>query len=181
MDARAGAGVEAVEFGRCGVTVSGDAAALDRGAVTESGVDTEALPVRRGDALTLVEGEAPRASVPPTEPAEPVVSAKAIGIAAAAEPMPSAIAKAPTRPTQRANPLKFVGELPIRTCSIERSMRSEPDTGTKLSKHRAPSNFATGTCGFLYHGSDFFDRKLTNSPDQTLDFQRSPLTRPRRS
>ena len=33
------------------------------------------------------------------EPAEPVVSAKAIGIAATAEPTPRAMASAPTRPT----------------------------------------------------------------------------------
>jgi hypothetical protein len=40
----------------------------------------------------------------PVEPAEPVVSANATGIAAAAEPIPNATANAPTRPTNRAKP-----------------------------------------------------------------------------
>jgi hypothetical protein len=35
----------------------------------------------------------------PVEPDDPVVSANAIGIAPMAEPMPSATASAPTRPT----------------------------------------------------------------------------------
>ena len=38
----------------------------------------------------------------PVEPDEPVVSAKAAGIEAAAHPIPRAIARAPTRPTCRA-------------------------------------------------------------------------------
>lgn len=37
----------------------------------------------------------------PVDPPEPVVSAKAIGIDTAADPMPKAIANAPTRPTYR--------------------------------------------------------------------------------
>ena len=39
------------------------------------------------------------------EPAEPVVSAYAIGTAAIAEPMPKATASAPTRPMQLDKPL----------------------------------------------------------------------------
>jgi hypothetical protein len=39
------------------------------------------------------------------EPAEPVVSAYAIGTAAIAEPMPKAMASAPTRPMQLDKPL----------------------------------------------------------------------------
>ena len=38
----------------------------------------------------------------PVDPAEPVVSAKAAGAEASAEPTPSATASAPTRPTNRA-------------------------------------------------------------------------------
>jgi len=38
----------------------------------------------------------------PVEPPEPVVSAKATGMAAAADPTPRAIASAPTRPMERA-------------------------------------------------------------------------------
>ena len=43
--------------------------------------------------------EADRAALDALDPAEPVVSAAATGIAAIAEPMPNATAKAPTRPT----------------------------------------------------------------------------------
>lgn len=42
------------------------------------------------------------AALDPVEPAEPVVSAKAIGNAATPEPMPNATARTPTRPTNRA-------------------------------------------------------------------------------
>jgi hypothetical protein len=46
---------------------------------------------------TLVEPESD--ALEPDEPAEPVVSATAIGIAAIAQPIPNATANAPTRPT----------------------------------------------------------------------------------
>jgi hypothetical protein len=42
-------------------------------------------------------------AVEPVDPPEPVRSAKATGIAPTADPTPSAIAKAPTRPTYRAH------------------------------------------------------------------------------
>jgi hypothetical protein len=42
------------------------------------------------------------AELDPVEPAEPVVSAKATGTDATAEPTPNATANAPTRPTYRA-------------------------------------------------------------------------------
>ena len=41
---------------------------------------------------------------PLVDPAEPVESAKATGIAATAAPTPNATANAPTRPTYRADP-----------------------------------------------------------------------------
>ena len=44
------------------------------------------------------------AALDPVDPAEPVVSAAANGIAATAEPTPRATARAPTRPTYRAKP-----------------------------------------------------------------------------
>jgi hypothetical protein len=44
------------------------------------------------------------AALEPVDPAEPVVSAAANGIAATAEPTPRATARAPTRPTYRAKP-----------------------------------------------------------------------------
>ena len=44
------------------------------------------------------------AALDPVDPAEPVVSAAANGIAATAEPTPRATASAPTRPTYRAKP-----------------------------------------------------------------------------
>jgi hypothetical protein len=46
-----------------------------------------------------VADDADDVSADPVEPAEPVVSASATGIDAAADPMPKAIANAPTRPT----------------------------------------------------------------------------------
>jgi len=46
---------------------------------------------------TVVEAESD--ALEPDEPAEPVVSASAIGIAAVAQPTPNATANAPTRPT----------------------------------------------------------------------------------
>ena len=47
-----------------------------------------------------IDGESDTAE--PVDPAEPVVSAKAIGAAAIAEPTPNAMANKPTRPTYRA-------------------------------------------------------------------------------
>jgi len=46
----------------------------------------------------------PSAVSEPADPADPVVSANATGIADTADPIPNATAKAPTRPTCRANP-----------------------------------------------------------------------------
>jgi len=64
-------------------------------------VDTAALDAtapRAGPrAGTFV--EAASDALEPDAPAEPVVSATAIGIAAVAQPIPSATANAPTRPT----------------------------------------------------------------------------------
>ena len=68
------------------------------------------LDFRGADAVArIVERVAPRFGVvvfaadsealAPAEPAEPVVSANAVGIAATAEPTPRATANAPTRPT----------------------------------------------------------------------------------
>lgn len=48
--------------------------------------------------------EEPSADPDPLAPADPVVSANTSGIAPAAEPIPNATAKAPTRPTYRAKP-----------------------------------------------------------------------------
>ncbi|MGV1006500.1 MAG: hypothetical protein ACOYEV_17425, partial [Candidatus Nanopelagicales bacterium] len=60
-------------------------------------------PERRADVPALVDepaAEAEESAEPvPVEPAEPVVSAKASGIAAKPEPTPRAMANAPTRPT----------------------------------------------------------------------------------
>jgi hypothetical protein len=71
-------------------SVAGDGALLPR-------------PERRADVPALVEepaAEAEDSAEPvPVEPAEPVVSAKANGIAANPEPTPRAMANAPTRPT----------------------------------------------------------------------------------
>lgn len=66
---------------------------------------------RRGGTRALVDADADAAPDPgsaalePVDPAEPVVSADANGIAATAEPTPRATARAPTRPTYRANPV----------------------------------------------------------------------------
>jgi hypothetical protein len=66
--------------------------------------DTAAEPrtrdVPRDGPVPDAEDPAEVSEVPePLEPAEPRVSANAIGIAPMAEPMPSATASAPTRPT----------------------------------------------------------------------------------
>ena len=59
--------------------------------------------LRAGDGVEAPAGaDAESEAFDPVEPAEPVVSAKATGIAPMAEPTPSATAKAPTRPTYRA-------------------------------------------------------------------------------
>jgi hypothetical protein len=57
----------------------------------------EAAPRAGPRAGALVETESD--ALEPDEPADPVVSATAIGIAAVAQPLPSATANAPTRPT----------------------------------------------------------------------------------
>ena len=57
----------------------------------------EAAPRAGPRAGTLVETESE--ALEPDAPAEPVVSATAIGIAAVAQPIPNATANAPTRPT----------------------------------------------------------------------------------
>lgn len=63
--------------------------------------ETEPRPDRRDGTLVFVDpadaGE-PAPEPEPVEPAEPVVSANATGIAATAEPIPNATASAPTRP-----------------------------------------------------------------------------------
>ena len=61
-------------------------------------------------ALVLVsgadaDGEEASEELAPVDPAEPVVSAKATGIAATADPTPNATASAPTRPTYDAVPV----------------------------------------------------------------------------
>jgi len=78
-----------------------------RGFLTaEAGALRTALPLRDGDVLRArddadadaVDGEVEVVDPEPLEPAEPVVSAKAMGIDATAAPTPRATAKAPTRP-----------------------------------------------------------------------------------
>lgn len=63
-----------------------------RAARDETRADTEREPLA---------GDAESAVAEPLAPDEPVVSASAAGIAASAEPTPSATARAPTRPTYR--------------------------------------------------------------------------------
>jgi hypothetical protein len=55
------------------------------------------------------------------DPDDPVVSANAIGIDAAAEPIPNAIASAPMRPTQRPPVKKLGSNRSERRCSIPRT------------------------------------------------------------
>lgn len=63
-------------------------------------------PGRRVGALArveeLFEAEPSDGEPEPADPPEPVVSAKAIGIAARPDPTPRATARAPTRPTYKA-------------------------------------------------------------------------------
>jgi hypothetical protein len=78
--------------------------------MAEAGALRTALPFRDGDVPRLrddavddadadaVDGEVEVVDPEPLEPAEPVVSAKAMGIDATAAPTPRATAKAPTRP-----------------------------------------------------------------------------------
>ena len=96
---------------RCPVTAAGaDVWPGERGDDDASGSDETALgaeprPVRRDGTATLVDGESCASTDPePVDPAEPVVSANANGIDAAADPIPSATANAPTRPTCRPYP-----------------------------------------------------------------------------
>ncbi|MGV1006336.1 MAG: hypothetical protein ACOYEV_16575 [Candidatus Nanopelagicales bacterium] len=56
-------------------------------------------PERRDGDVVLVEPAAEDDEASALDPAEPVVSAKATGIDATAEPTPRAMARAPTRPT----------------------------------------------------------------------------------
>ena len=88
---------------RCGVRAAAGAEPL-RGPGEPPAFSFEAeapRPDRREGAVVLVEPEeADDASV--LDPAEPVVSAKATGIDATADPTPRATASAPTRPTYRA-------------------------------------------------------------------------------
>jgi hypothetical protein len=75
-------------------------------AFEEPTLGTAPRPARRDGTLAFVDVDARASAVPdPVDPADPVVSANAIGIAATAEPIPRAAANAPTRPTYRENPL----------------------------------------------------------------------------
>jgi hypothetical protein len=66
--------------------------------VCDEAAPLDAAAPRAGTrADTLVESASD--ALEPDEPAEPVVSATAIGIAAVAQPIPNATANAPTRPT----------------------------------------------------------------------------------
>lgn len=68
----------------------------------------------------------------PEDPPEPVVSAKATGIEPTAAPMPSATARAPIRPTYRADPGICVWEVE-RGTSIARTAprRCRPGSGER--------------------------------------------------
>jgi hypothetical protein len=74
------------------IAAADDAARPDAARVLEDAV-------RRFGAGALPAGSEALAPAAPDEPAEPVVSANADGIAATADPTPNAIANAPTRPT----------------------------------------------------------------------------------
>ena len=101
-------GTDGVTTGAVLLRVRGVAAAEEaplRGVLLSAEVESlEApprLPPRRGEVALDCEDEAPLDAWSLVEPDEPVVSAYAIGIAEIAEPMPSAIASAPTRPIAR--------------------------------------------------------------------------------
>jgi hypothetical protein len=91
-----------------GTPARGEADSLSPAAVSEAAPDprapprgaAEREPARDGFDLEP-ESDAEEFAV---DPAEPVVSAKAIGIAATADPTPNATARAPTRPTYDAVP-----------------------------------------------------------------------------
>lgn len=72
----------------------------------EPAPDAAPRPERRAPTPGFVEDVAAAVSAEPdpVDPADPVVSANATGNAATAEPIPSATASAPTRPTYRAEP-----------------------------------------------------------------------------
>lgn len=63
----------------------------------ERGAGPQSPHERRDDVIALAEASLPDPIPAPLD--EPVASAKATGIAASAEPIPSATARAPTRPT----------------------------------------------------------------------------------
>ena len=76
------------------------------------------------------EPEAPDAEEPdPVDPPDPVISANATGIDATAEPTPNATAKAPTRPTNRANPAAEAGSAAMAPKSIRCTRRSSIRSG----------------------------------------------------
>lgn len=94
-----GADGEVSELRRTGAGTPAAAEPLRRvDGAAESSEDLAAGLDRREGTAGLVDVEE-SADPEPTEPAEPVVSANAIGIAARAEPTPKATASAPTRPT----------------------------------------------------------------------------------
>lgn len=83
----------------CRLGCADAAAGLERG--LRCGVDDDgAAPLRpRGRLVDGADDSLPEEAPVPVDPADPVVSANAIGRDPATEPMPSATANAPTRPT----------------------------------------------------------------------------------
>lgn len=97
---------------RCRVVASGSGSCprepVDEPArsTAESARGAAPRSARRDGTRALVDAplDPDSAALDPVDPAEPVVSAAANGIAATAEPTPRATARAPTRPTYRAKP-----------------------------------------------------------------------------
>jgi hypothetical protein len=97
---------------RCRVVASGSGSCprdpVDEPArsAAESARGAAPRSARRDGTRALVDAppDPDSAALDPVDPAEPVVSAAANGIAATADPTPRATARAPTRPTYRAKP-----------------------------------------------------------------------------
>lgn len=94
-------------------------------------------PDRRAGAPALVDDPAVAVDdeSEPVDPADPVVSANATGIAATAEPTPNAIANAPTRPTYR---VLCPTDLRIRSGDTRNALTAAAGT-TLMSRDIAPS------------------------------------------